>query len=104
MKWDLKLQKLYSFRGSYLNDLEYYFDAIEDYNKFLSINPSEGVASGYYEWGMIKHSIFDIEVSRADLITAITLSKIDNKDNRYWNEHAKSSEFGNSATEVYQGI
>lgn len=51
---------------------------------------------------MIKHTIFDFEGSRDDIITAITLSKIDNEDNRFWNEHAKSGGFGNTATEWYK--
>jgi len=97
-----KTSKLFSLRADCLNDLGYYFDAIEDYDKALSMNPTQGIAHGYWRRGMIKHTIFDFEGSREDIITAITLSKIDNEDNRFWNEHAKAGGFGNTATEWYK--
>ncbi len=97
-----KTSKLFALRADCLDSLGYYFDAIEDYNKALSMNPTQGVANGYWRRGMIKHTIFDFEGSRDDIVTAITLSKIDNEDNRFWNEHAKSNGFGNTATEWYK--
>lgn len=94
--------KLFALRADCLDYLGYYFDAIEDYNRALSMNPIHGVANGYWRRGMIKHTVFDFEGSREDVITAITLSRIDNEDNRFWNEHAKSGGFGNNATDWYK--
>jgi tetratricopeptide (TPR) repeat protein len=96
-----KTSKLFALRADCLDDQGYYFDAIEDYNKTLSMNPTQGIASSYWKRGIIKHTIFDFEGSRDDLITAITLSKLDNEDNRFWNEHTRSIGFG-TATELYK--
>lgn len=101
LKKGYETSKLFALRADCLDYLGYHFNAIEDYNKALSMNPTEGVANGYWRRAMIKHTIFDFEGSRNDIITAITLSQNDNEDNRYWNEHAKSIGF-NTSTELYK--
>lgn len=43
-----KTSKLFALRADCLDNLEYYFDAIEDYNKALGMNPIQGIAHGYW--------------------------------------------------------
>jgi hypothetical protein len=50
---------------------------------------------------VIKDSLFDFEGSLADLKEAICLSKLDNDDNAYWNNYAKSTGFS-SQTAFYE--
>ena len=51
--------ELYSLRGNCLNDLEYYIDALDDYDKAIEGNPKHGIASNYHMRSMIKDTIFD---------------------------------------------
>ena len=93
--------EVFSLRGSCLNDLGFYFDALEDYNKAIQKQPSQGIAANYHMRSIIKDSLFDFEGSVADLKEAIRLSKLDNDDNRFWNYHAKSIGF-DSQTVFYE--
>jgi tetratricopeptide (TPR) repeat protein len=93
--------EVFSLRGSCLNDLGFYFEALEDYNKAIQQRPSKGIASNYHMRSMIKQSLLDFQGSLADLNEAIRLSKLDNDDNRWWNNHANTMGF-KSATEVYE--
>ena len=93
--------EVFSLRGSCLNDLEYYFDALEDYNKAIAKNPRKGIASNYHMRSIIKDSLFDYDGSMADIKEAIRLSKLDNEDNEYWNKNAKSTGFA-SQTAFYE--
>jgi tetratricopeptide (TPR) repeat protein len=93
--------EVYSLRGSCLNDLGFYFEALEDYNKAIEKRPRKGVASNYHMRSVIKSSLFDFEGSLADLKEAIRLSKLDNDDNAYWNNYAKSTGFA-SQTAFYE--
>ena len=91
----------FSLRGSCLNDLEFYFEALEDYNKAIEKKPRKGIANNYHMRSMIKDSLCDFEGSLADLREAIRLSKLDNEDNAYWNSYAKSTGFA-SQTAFYE--
>ncbi len=93
--------EVFSLRGSCLNDLGFYFDALEDYNKAIQKQPNQGIANNYFMRSIIKDSLFDFEGSVADLKEAIQLSKLDNDDNRFWNNHAKSIGF-DSQTAFYE--
>ena len=84
-----------------MNDLGYYFEALEDYNKAIEKKPRKGIASNYHMRSIIKDSLFDFEGSLADLKEAIRLSKLDNDDNAYWNNYAKSTGFS-SQTAFYE--
>jgi tetratricopeptide (TPR) repeat protein len=92
---------VYRRRGDCLNDLGYFFEALEDYNKVIGKNPKKGIACNYYTRSLIKGSLFDYEGSLADLREAIRLSKFDNDDNEYWNNYAKSTGFS-SQTAFYE--
>ena len=79
----------YAFRGTCLYYLKYYFDALEDYNKAIEINPESDRAFNYYMRSLIKDAIFDYNGSLADIDEAIRLSKIDTYDNEQWNEKVR---------------
>jgi tetratricopeptide (TPR) repeat protein len=93
--------EVFSLRGSCLNELGFYFEALEDYNKAIEKRPQKGVASNYYMRSLIKDSLFDFDGSLADLKETIRLSKLDNDDNTYWNNYAKTTGFA-SQTAVYE--
>ena len=93
--------EVFSLRGSCLNDLGFYFDALEDYDKAIQKQPSQAIANNYFMRSIIKDSLFDFEGSVADLKEAIRLSKLDNDDNRFWNGHSKSMGF-DSQTAFYE--
>jgi tetratricopeptide (TPR) repeat protein len=93
--------EVFSLRGSCLNDLGYYFEALEDYDKAIEKKPRKGIASNYHMRSIIKDSLFDFEGSLADLKEAIRLSKLDNDDNAYWDNYAKSTGFS-SQTAFYE--
>jgi tetratricopeptide (TPR) repeat protein len=96
--------EVFSLRGSCLNDLGFYFDAIEDYNKAIEKNPTRGIASNYHMRSLIKDTIFDYEGSISDIEEAIRLSKVDNDDNEFWNDYAKKTLGYNTATEYYEWL
>lgn len=85
--------EVFSLRGSCLNDLGFYFEALEDYNKAIEKRPRKAIANNYFIRSLIKDSLFDFGGSLADLEEAIRLSKLDNNDNAYWNNCAKSIAF-----------
>jgi tetratricopeptide (TPR) repeat protein len=91
----------FSLRGSCLNDLGFYFEALEDYNRAIEKKPRKAIANNYFMRGTIKGSLFDFEGSLADLKEAIRLSKLDNDDNAYWDNYAKSTGFS-SQTAFYE--
>jgi len=91
----------FSLRGSCLDDLGFYFEALEDFNRAIEIKPRKGIAHNYFRRGMVKKSLFDFEGYLADLKEAIRISKLDNDDNAYWNNYAKSTGFS-SQTAFYE--
>ncbi|RTL47772.1 MAG: hypothetical protein EKK39_13360 [Sphingobacteriales bacterium] len=98
---------VFSIRGRCLHDLGFYFDAIEDYNKAIEKKaPKEympmGYANDYFMRSLIKMNVFDYVGSLTDIEEAIRLSKLDNDDNKYWNDHTKRTLGFNTATEYYE--
>jgi hypothetical protein len=88
----------FSFRGSCLNALGFYFDALADYDKAIQKQPTKAVAANYYMRSQIKQSLLDFHGSLTDVNEAIRLSKLDNDDNRWWDKHAQKIGY-NSHTE-----
>ena len=88
---------VFSLRGNCLNDLGFYFDALDDYTNAINRSPKKGIAENYHMRSLIKHSILDYEGSMDDIKEAIRLSKMDNDDARYWNDYAKSTGFASAA-------
>jgi len=91
----------FSLRGSCLDDLGFYFEALEDYNRAIEKKPQKAIAGNYFRRSLVKKSLFNFEGSLADLKEAIRLSKLDNDDNAYWNNYAKSTGFS-SQTAFYE--
>ena len=102
IEYGYNTSEVFALRGSCLNDLGFYFDAIKDYDKAIERNPKQGIASNYHMRSIIKDSVFDYEGSLADIEEAIRLSKVDNDDNEYWNDYAKRTLGYNTATQVYE--
>jgi tetratricopeptide (TPR) repeat protein len=78
--------EVFLLRGSCLDDLGFYFEALEDFNRAIERKPRKGIADNYFRRGMVKKSLFDFEGYLADLNEAIRISKLDNDDNKYWND------------------
>ena len=93
--------EVYSLRGACLNELGFYYDALEDYNRAMQRNPEKGIASNYHMRSVVKDSLLDLDGSVSDLKEAVRLSKMSNADTRFWNDYAKKTGFG-SATEFYE--
>ncbi len=91
--------EVFSLRGSCLNDLGFYFDALEDYNK--AIQRELNKANHYFMRSQIKDSIFDFEESFADLKEAVRLSKLDNDDHRSGDNYMRTLGW-DSATAFYE--
>ena len=90
---------VFSFRGNCLRDINYYLDALDDFNASIDKDPER--ASFYYERAMTKQFIYDFEGSLLDYKEAIRLSKLDNANTKYWNEYAKQTGY-NSASQKYE--
>jgi tetratricopeptide (TPR) repeat protein len=81
--------EVFSLRGRCLNDLGFYFEALEDLNRAIQNNPKNSIAIDYHIRSIIKDSLFDFEGSLADIKEAVRLSKLDNDYNRRFNNYAK---------------
>jgi tetratricopeptide (TPR) repeat protein len=90
---------VYFYRGMCLRDLDFEFDAIEDFNICISKNPD--CANYYYVRAMSKQHSYDYIGSISDFQEAISLSKLNNEETKYWNDYAKRTGF-NSATQKYE--
>ncbi len=93
--------EVFSLRGSCLNDLGFFFEALEDYNRAIRKKPRKAIAANYFMRSIVKESLFDFEGSLTDLKEAIRLSKLDNDDNGYWNTHYAKIGFS-SQTAFYE--
>jgi len=93
--------KVFSMRGSILDSLEYYAEALEDYNNAILRKPKQWVADNYYRRSLIKNIVQDYEGALADLKEAIRISQFDNDDNKYSNKHYQKIGF-KSASEYYK--
>ena len=94
--------EVFTLRGSCLNDLGYYFEAINDYDKAIERSPKQGIASNYHMRSLIKDTVLDFQGSLTDIEKAIQLSKLDNDDNEFWNNHAKRTLGFDTATGFYE--
>ena len=90
---------VFTFRAMCLDRLGYYFDAIDDYNKSINLDPQK--ANIYAARAIIKCSISDYEGSESDIHIAIQLSKWENENNKYWNKWWQKVGYS-SATQYYE--
>lgn len=91
--------EIYELRGRCLDEFEFYYDAISDYNKSVSLDP--GKANVFYMRSSAKVFIEDFKGALEDIEEAIRKSKVDNENNRYWNSFARETGF-DSATQKYE--
>ena len=91
----------FRLRGDCLEELGFYFEALEDYNEAIKRKPRKGIAANYHMRSIIKERLCDFEGSITDLKEAIRLSRLDNDDNRFWNKYAQSTGFA-SQTAFYE--
>jgi tetratricopeptide (TPR) repeat protein len=81
-------KEVYELRGRCLQELNYEYDAIEDFNKAIILSPSD--CNIYLARSISKHSILDFEGEINDLEKAICLSKVENDLNKgYYAEAIK---------------
>jgi tetratricopeptide (TPR) repeat protein len=92
--------EVYGLRASCLSSLKKYKEAITDFDMAISLAPNK--AQEYHGRSLAKSLTGDLEGSIKDLEEAVRLSKIDNANNRWWNQYSKDTHWGNTATEVYE--
>jgi hypothetical protein len=86
----------FEYRANCLYKLEYFFDAIDDYN--ISIQKDSEKQIVFYMRSLAKASIEDFIGQLDDINEAIRLSKLDNEDSRYWDKFAKETGFESAAS------
>lgn len=92
--------KLYDLRAGCLQELEYHYDAINDFDKSISLEPND--CNKYFLRSISKGAILDCEGEVADLEKAIQLSKVDNALNREYNDAARIQGHKNGAAGMFE--
>lgn len=87
IKSGVEFEEVYAWRGMCLWALDFHLDAIDDFNKAISLEPAD--CELYYMRSLSKSATGDFEGCVTDLQEAIRLSEVDNENNRTWNSHAK---------------
>jgi tetratricopeptide (TPR) repeat protein len=93
------LHNLYDIRGACLQSLDFHYDAINDFDKSISLEPNN--FNKYFSRSVSKGAILDYEGQIADLLTAIRFSKIDNSLNKEYNDQAEMKGY-KGATELLE--
>ena len=91
--------KLYEYRGGCLDGLEFHYDAIDDYDKSILLDPYD--CNKYLLRSVTKGWIMDYEGEIADLKKAIEVSKVDNELNRDYNDEAQMKGY-KKISDMYQ--
>ncbi len=91
--------ELYAIRGSALQQLEWHYDAIDDFDKLCALEPED--CNNFFQRAMSKVSVGDQVGFLKDVEEAIRLSQIDSPSTRFHNAGAR--EMGrDSVTTMYQ--
>ena len=90
---------IYGLRAICLQALHFDHDAIDNFNKAISLAPEE--ANLYFMRSLSRAATGDLTGRVSDLQEAIRLSKIHNKYNEFWNNYAKETGWP-SATVYYE--
>ena len=80
---------VYAYRGLCLQSLRFDFEAIDDFDKAIALEP--GDSNLYFIRAHSKGASGDLKGQFADFLGAIQVSKIDNAANRSHNSHALES-------------
>jgi len=91
--------EIYELRAISLQTLQFDLDAIEDFNKAISLAPED--ANLFFMRGLSRGATGDFIGSIFDYKEAIRLSKIDNNLNDHWNNYAKETGW-TSVSAVYE--
>lgn len=81
---------IHASRGSCLQSLEFHLDAIDDFNKAISLNPQD--SNLYFMRSVSKGAAGDLGGRIADLQEALRVSEIENETNKIY--HAWAQELG----------
>ncbi len=93
------IAEAYQERGHCLMSLEFYIDAIEDFNIAIKHNSTD--CNLYFCRGLSRHTIGDLSGAISDKSLAIAYSKLKNEENA--NRDIKAKNMGyNSITEYYE--
>lgn len=91
---------VYGLRAGCLLSLEHYQEAINDYDMSMSLD--RGRAQDYHGRSIARHYLDDLDGSISDLEEAVRLSKMDNENNKQWNEYARKTLNLKTATVLYE--
>ena len=91
--------KLYDLRAGCLQELNFHYDAINDFDKSIILSSND--CNKYFSRSTSKGAILDFEGAVADLEKAIELSKIDNELNREYNDEAQKQGYKNGAAGMF---
>lgn len=91
---------LYDLRAACLQELEFHYDAIADFDRSISLEPND--CNKFFSRSISKGAVLDFEGEIADLEKAIQLSKIDNALNREYNDEALKQGYKNGAAEMFK--
>ncbi len=96
---DDSYSEIYELRAISLQSLNFDLEAIDDFNKAISLKPEE--ANLYFMRGLSRGVIGDFTGRVSDYKEAVRLSEIENKYNEFWNNYAKETGW-KSATSLYE--
>jgi tetratricopeptide (TPR) repeat protein len=103
LELNYKSSEVYTERGQILMDLEYYLEAISDYDAALKLIPNN--THSYYSRALCKSQIGDMIGAKIDYEMAIEKSKEDRYENTLLHQRAKIlDESWQDATHVYESF
>lgn len=91
--------KLYDLRAGCLQELDFHYDAISDFDKSISLSSND--CNKFFSRSVSKDAVLDFVGEIADLERAIELSKKNNELNREYNDEAQKQGYKNVAA-MYQ--
>lgn len=92
--------ELFDLRGRCLQDLKFDFNAIDDFDKSISLSNTD--YNTFFARSLSKTSVLDYEGAISDIEKAIELSKIDNEFNRENNALAREQGSPNGACDFLE--
>ncbi|MVN21839.1 hypothetical protein [Mucilaginibacter arboris] len=95
-----EVTKLFGMRGCCLQELDYDYDAINNFDKSITLASND--CNKYFSRSVSKGAILDFEGEIADIEKAIELSKIDNLLNREYNDEAQKQGYKNGVAGLFE--
>jgi tetratricopeptide (TPR) repeat protein len=91
---------VYSLRGGCLQQQNYHYDAIDDFNKAIILSPKD--CNIYFMRSVSKGAVLDFEGQVADLEKAINLSLEDNELNKVYHDEANKLGYEDGVTGMFE--